>query len=90
MCIGKKFERTYVYRWYDRCLLRETKIPEWLVASINNHDWETFKELRDMMNLRGCYLPDKIAVFFKSGRIKNVKLNKKTFMRINRSECEAG
>ena len=82
--------KSYVYYWYDRCLLRETKIPELLFQSIQTHDWETFKELRDMMNYRGCYLPDKISVFYSNGHIKTIKLNRKTFMRIVRSECEAG
>lgn len=87
-----------VYYWYDHLLIRQSRPLLQLVEnSINNHDWNTFLILQDILNntkdIDGntyVFLPDDVIVYYEDGGSASRELTEDLFNKIDSSSYECG
>lgn len=87
-----------VYYWYDHLLIRQSKPLLQLVEnSINNHDWNTFSILQNILNntrdidgRKYVFLPDNAVVYYEDGSSDSRELTEDLFNKIDSSGYECG
>lgn len=91
----------YEYIWFDHCMLRGSKVVEYIEKAILEHDWNTFQCFRKILD-KGTQLSDrgtKMYFFPKFIRVISdnedddvieIPLNKTNFMKITDTEYECG